>query len=373
MKYVLILCTALSVMACQSNGQQSVKGKIVNGEGKKVSLIGYSVKGEPDTLGTALLNAEGDFEIPVKGGRLNFYSLALQDNGSLILAFDSIHSPEVTGDMDYINRDYQVSGSPESERIRDLFVTSRGFELRMDSTMKLMQSPESIQNESERTTRAAYFNELRSKYREFLLEFIDGDTASIANMSALQRLDPNADLSYFIKVRNGLKPKLQGNVFYDGLANNIGQLEAKAKASETTQAGREALDIVMPDPNGNQQSLSSLRGKYVLIDFWASWCKPCRMENPNVVRLYNTYKNDNFEIFGVSLDQNKEKWVEAIQADNLPWMHVSDLQFWNSAAARLYNVQSIPFTVLVDPDGKIMETNLRGPALAAKLEQIFGH
>ena len=114
-----------------------------------------------------------------------------------------------------------------------------------------------------------------------------------------------------------------------------------------------------------------MRGKYVLIDFWASWCGPCRKENPNVVRLYNQYKDKNFEIFGVSLDQDREKWLKAIQDDNLTWTHVSDLKFWQSAAAQLYNVNSIPATVLIDPQGKIVAKNLRGQALEDKVAQLI--
>jgi thiol-disulfide isomerase/thioredoxin len=120
-------------------------------------------------------------------------------------------------------------------------------------------------------------------------------------------------------------------------------------------------------------ALSDLRGNYVLIDFWASWCKPCRMENPNVVRMYKKYSKDNFEIYGVSLDRNRAKWLQAIEADNLTWPHVSDLKFWNSAAAQLYNVQSIPFTVLIDPEGKVIDTKLRSRALERKMEEIFGY
>jgi thiol-disulfide isomerase/thioredoxin len=117
--------------------------------------------------------------------------------------------------------------------------------------------------------------------------------------------------------------------------------------------------------------LSSLKGKVVLIDFWASWCGPCRKENPNVVRIYNKYHNEGFEIFGVSLDRNRDSWLKAIKNDNLSWIHVSDLKYWQSEGARLYGVNSIPFTVLLDKDGKILAKGLRGKSLEDKLEEIF--
>jgi len=136
--------------------------------------------------------------------------------------------------------------------------------------------------------------------------------------------------------------------------------------------GMEAPDIVMNDPNGKERKLSDLRGKVVLIDFWASWCRPCRMENPNVVRLYGKYHDKGFEIFSVSLDKDYNSWVKAIETDNLSWPnHVSDLKYWSSAAGRLYGISSIPSTVLVDREGKVVARNLRGRELENKLEEIF--
>lgn len=137
-------------------------------------------------------------------------------------------------------------------------------------------------------------------------------------------------------------------------------------------AGMEAPDIELPDRDGNTRRLSDLRGKVVLIDFWASWCRPCRMENPNVVRLYQQYHDKGFEIFSVSLDNNRDAWLKAIVDDHLSWPnHVSDLRGWSSAGGRLYGIQSIPSTVLVDKDGKILARNLRGQELENKLKEIF--
>lgn len=138
-------------------------------------------------------------------------------------------------------------------------------------------------------------------------------------------------------------------------------------------AGMEAPDIAMADRNGKIRRLSDLRGKVVLIDFWASWCRPCRSENPNVVRLYHAYKDKGFDIFSVSLDNSREKWLQAIDADGLVWEnHVSDLRGWSSEGGRLYGVSSIPATVLVDRDGKVLARNLRGQELERKLKELFG-
>lgn len=136
--------------------------------------------------------------------------------------------------------------------------------------------------------------------------------------------------------------------------------------------GEPAPEINLQTPDGAALKLSDLRGKYVLVDFWASWCKPCRLENPNVVKVYQKYKDKGFEILGVSLDRDRNRWLQAIAADNLSWKHVSDLKYFNSEAAVTYGVQAIPYTVLVDKDGKVIAQNLRGQSLYKKLEEIFG-
>jgi thiol-disulfide isomerase/thioredoxin len=142
---------------------------------------------------------------------------------------------------------------------------------------------------------------------------------------------------------------------------------------ERSWVGKEAPDFSLPGVTGKEISLASFRGKYVLVDFWASWCRPCRDENPNLARAYQQFKGRNFTILGVSLDRpgQKDKWTQAIQADALAWTHVSDLQYWNSSVVPLYKLNGIPFNVLVDPNGKIIAENLRGPMLARKLNELL--
>ena len=148
---------------------------------------------------------------------------------------------------------------------------------------------------------------------------------------------------------------------------------AKKQAMSFLDPGKEAMDFTQNKSDGSPLKLTDLRGKVVLLDFWASWCGPCRQENPNVVRLYEKYKDAGFTVMSVSLDNNKDKWLQAIEKDKLAWPnHVSDLKGWQNEVAKLYKVSGIPFTVLIDKEGKIINKNLRGADLENTLKAIFG-
>jgi peroxiredoxin len=166
-----------------------------------------------------------------------------------------------------------------------------------------------------------------------------------------------------------LKARFPGNTFLAEMEKNSQQQPEQSTGN--TWVGKTVPELVMPDVNGKDVSITSFRGKFVLIDFWASWCGPCRMENPNVVKAYNEFKGKNFTILGVSLDKDKDAWKKAIAQDHLSWTQMSDLKYWNSQAVETFGFQGIPFNVLVDPSGKVIAESLRGEDLDSKLKQVL--
>lgn len=226
----------------------------------------------------------------------------------------------------------------------------------------------------------SYLNEINS----FTKKFIDRNISSLASLMVLYQqvapnvyvLDPSRDFEYFKKVDSSLYslyPEYdQVVILHEQVAQLAAMNEERGPVPRNPDERMIAPDISLPSPEGDTVKLSSTRGFIVLLDFWASWCPPCRKENPNLVYVYKLYHNKGFQIYQVSLDKSKDAWIKGIQEDHLDkWIHVSDVKYWNSVVVPLYKIESIPVNYLLDRDGRIIASNLRGDALQRKLAELF--
>jgi peroxiredoxin len=267
----------------------------------------------------------------------------------------------------------QITGSPINDQYKKLLAINNEAGAR---TSKLMTDAVKSNNDPANANKAVDQNDLQAKlkviqtdYHNALKAFIQANPDSYLSLLTIGTLGgPSPDPNELLPLLDGLSKDLKDSETARTLKNALESLKVTAN-------GAMAPDFEQTDTLGHPVKLSSFRGKYVLLDFWASWCGPCRQENPNVVKAYNQYKNKNFTIIGISLDkrENAFAWLNAIRADHLGgWTQLSDLKFWNNAVAQLYYVQSIPKNFLIDPTGKIIAQDLRGDDLETELAKVLG-
>jgi peroxiredoxin len=330
----------------------------------KLSEIGLG----SDREDTIMLKSNYSFEKPLRLTepgyyRLNFYDLQYVD---FILDKSDL---EINVDGNSREGFVEVLGSPDHKLIAE---TQQGLQQAQSGTK--FRSLESQYKRASEQKNQKRMEELQDSYIEALRTMQDSALQALAkrplslgliNVLEGNMFDKDEQFKYYKQVADRIPKEWPNSRYGQKFVEMVDKLAI-------TAVGQEAPEISLPDVNGDTLKLSSLRGKYVLVDFWAKWCGPCRRENPNVVKAYHKYKNPRFEIMGVSLDRSKEDWLQAIAEDRLTWKHVSDLKYFSSQAAIDYNINSIPFSILVDPNGVIIAKNLRGASLEKKLAEIFG-
>lgn len=345
------------------SGQAIVRGKVTGLESGRVVLT-TEVFGQKQKFNATI--AQGKFELSVNQPSPTLYSLEIPEDPSGRMVFfadngvvqvdiqkGNVGGGKVSGSISNSElNQFNAMIALHDQKLEDLkeaygsLEPGKSLEIQQDSIEQVFNGAVSLRE-------AALQNWILQHPKSFvsplmiILNYSDDGNVDVMR-SMFEQLSPEVKASYYANHLESMLVKMEG-----------------------LKVGKPAPAFSQADVNGKAIALDSFKGKYVLVDFWASWCGPCRMENPNLVRTYNKYKNQNFDILGVSLDNNKAKWLQAIQDDQLTWTQVSDLKFWQNEVALQYGVKSIPANFLLDKEGKIIAKGLRGAQLEQALEQLL--
>lgn len=370
---------ALFFTACQ----EKFEGYILNGTLKGLSNTSLQLEfltfSGVEALDSTTTDDKGNFEMKGVAKEPGFYRLVAGDKSWIMFLENAKITIEADADDEKM-RDFTVKDYPRGVEFQKAlnFI----FE-QQDRVGELSQKYQMLQfsgaSQEELLAVQMEFESIDADIKSKLKGYASTEKDPIIAIYLLSSLDLQTEFDFVKEKMETITAEAPTSTYVTQFNERIAQVqeslaqqEAMAAMASKTDIGTEAPEIVMKNPQGQDMKLSDLRGKVVLLDFWAAWCKPCRLENPNVVAAYNKYKSKGFEVFSVSLDKDRESWIQAIADDKLVWKtHVSDLQFWQNAAAQLYGVQSIPAAFLLDREGKIVGKDLRGDALEAKIKEVI--
>jgi len=361
MKKLIYLLFIIGITACsqENKNQALISGKInFPQEGKPIYLV--KIEGQnAKVIDSAFANSEGSFAFNLSLQEPDFYVIDIyRMQNKLLLLHDT--PIKITADGTQ-NGKFEVSGSEDNQYLQEFMTLREAYVQEVGELQKSFYGRE-ISDEEEAQLQAKYeeiTNEATAKTKAIL----EKAQHSFAAMQMFSLLDVENDLDLIDKIHANLAKKYP-------TSEQIKQLGKELEGIKKTAIGQPAPEIRFQNQEGKEVSLANFRGKYLLLDFWASWCRPCRMENPNVVRVYNKYKDKGFEILSISSDRDEQAWKSAITADKMTWNHIPDLSA-NHTISMDYNVTAIPMTYLLDKNGIIIAKNLRGKALEEKIVELL--
>lgn len=378
---ILLVATVFVFGSCRKNDHFTISGKITHAEGETIYLEELLTSSRKP-VGEVKINSKGEFKLTGVTGIPTFYLLKLSDQNFITLLIDSAEQVVVEADAANFHREYNVSGSFGSEQVRELDKHLKDTRHKLDSLKSLHNlyegNPEYDQIRPKWTEE---YNRIVQEQIDFSTNFVKENPFSMASVLALYQKFYNDDPGYIVSdlqvmrtaasALNSIYPNSeQVQALYNNTLQFVRQQQAAKMQQFIDEYGSNSPDIVLPDPDGNEIALSSLRGKVVLLQFWAAVDRGSRIQNPVLVEAYKKYKNKGFEIYQVSIDQNRIEWVDAIDTDKLTWINVGDME-GSVHALQVYNIRSVPYNYLLDRDGSILAQNLEGPALDKALAQVL--
>ncbi len=399
--FILVIITIVS--SCNSKDKDdkfTVTGKYTNAEHpvsmnhsgdtaapapvRKLYLyeIPFGTTNTPVILDSATLNGnQGTFELHGDGKDEGVYELVF-DNGLIVLLSNDVNSIDVNVDLAKKDNYYTTKGSLASEEMKEFATQYNVHRLKVNNAFARMDSLKSLGGtDSSILASTMEKNKQIEELNNYIKNFISKTKHPAVALVVLgwasrsfTREEFEMNLNEIVKKFPDHSGVTSMKKDYDAKQIQMAEMQKRQQEYQSKQniwTGKQAPELSLPDVNGNLVSISSFRGKYLLVDFWASWCRPCRIENPNLVKSFNQFKQKNFTILGVSIDSNKEDWIQAIAADQLNWTHISDLQYWDSKAVELFQFDGIPYNILIDPSGKVIAEGLRGEQLERKLSELL--
>ena len=384
-KNLFLYLFAIMIIAGCKNNSVRISGTLINPAKGNYIYLDELMSNEVKTIDSVKIPDNGTFSFKKEIKSPAFYLLKINDRNFLTMLLAPGEKMNMISNYDSLNYPISVTGSKGTElmneynkKLRNTISKLSGLSNIYRQNINNPKLPQVI--ESLDSIAQTYLEEINS----YTKKYIDDNLTSLVSLIALyQQVAPNAyvlnpakDYNYYLKVDSSLSLLYRDyepvKTLHEQVKELLNGADSKDPNSASAAAGAEAPEIILPSPAGDTIKLSSTRGSVVLLDFWASWCSPCRLESPNLVKAYDMYHRKGFQIYQVSLDKTKDAWVKGIEDDQLgKWIHVSDIQYWNSKAAKLYKIESIPSNFLLDKEGRIIAKNLRGVALQNKLAELF--